>query len=166
MSADGPNFLWLIGALVLAVSALTARRPSLGAVLRSLAGWAVVLAIVARASTHRPQIEGLVEAAAERIGVGEQETVGDTVRITMGVDGNFWARATIADGTVAAQRGRAERVSIGTITTEDLGVVVSPAFAGLDVLGMNFLSRLGSWRVEGRTLILEPKRPRSNLKFT
>ena len=49
MSADGPNFLWLIGALVLAVSARTARRPSLGAVLRSLAGWAVVLAIVALA---------------------------------------------------------------------------------------------------------------------
>lgn len=37
-----------------------------------------------------------------------------------------------------------------------LPVVVSPAFGDTDVLGMNFLSRLKSWRVEGDTLILEP----------
>jgi aspartyl protease family protein len=36
-------------------------------------------------------------------------------------------------------------------------VVVSENFGNLDVLGMNFLSRLHSWRVEDKTLILEPK---------
>ena len=38
-------------------------------------------------------------------------------------------------------------------------MVVSPAFGETDVLGMNFLSRLKSWRVEGSTLILEPHHP-------
>ena len=32
-------------------------------------------------------------------------------------------------------------------------------FGDIDVLGMNFLSRLKSWRVEGRTLILTPHHP-------
>jgi aspartyl protease family protein len=36
-------------------------------------------------------------------------------------------------------------------------VVVSPSIGNLDVIGMNFLSQLASWRVEGRTLVLEPK---------
>ncbi|PAX09592.1 retropepsin-like aspartic protease family protein [Sphingomonas lenta] len=61
-----------------------------------------------------------------------------------------------ANGVVEAKRGRAETVRVGSISTRDLGVVVSPAFGETDVLGMNFLSRLGSWRVERRSLILTP----------
>jgi len=37
--------------------------------------------------------------------------------------------------------------------------VVSPAFGETNVLGMNFLSRLASWRVEENTLILVPHHP-------
>lgn len=62
---------------------------------------------------------------------------------------------TTANGTVQAARGRIETVRIGSLETRDLPVVVSPAFGNLDVIGMNFLSRLGSWRVERNTLILE-----------
>lgn len=62
-----------------------------------------------------------------------------------------------ANGTVAARRGRIDTVVIGPLETRDLGVVVSDNFGKLDVLGMNFLSRLHSWRVEGNVLILEPK---------
>lgn len=62
-----------------------------------------------------------------------------------------------ANGTVAAQRGRIQRLAIGPLETEDLGVVISDNFGDLDVLGMNFLSRLHSWRVENSTLILEPR---------
>ncbi|MBL7325885.1 TIGR02281 family clan AA aspartic protease, partial [Escherichia coli] len=39
-----------------------------------------------------------------------------------------------------------------------LPLVVGDSFGDLDVLGMNFLSRLKSWRVEDRTLILEPRK--------
>lgn len=64
-----------------------------------------------------------------------------------------------ANGAVSASRGKAERVRVGSVITQDLGVVISPAFGETSVIGMNFLSRLASWRVEGRTLILSPKKP-------
>jgi aspartyl protease family protein len=64
-----------------------------------------------------------------------------------------------ANGTISARRGRIERLDIGPLSTRDLGVVVSPAFGEMDVLGMNFLSRLKSWRVEGNVLVLDPGDP-------
>ncbi len=195
---DNIQFFWIVGGIVLAASALTARRLSIGAVLRSLIGWLVIAGVAWAAITHRPQIEAFVADAAERMGAGDQSVDGETVRIAMSGDGHFWARVTIngytkrmlvdsgatitalapetarnagievsaagfpvvlttANGRVLAQRGTAERVSVASLEMRDLGVVVSPAFGNTNVLGMNFLSRLGSWRVEGRTLILEPK---------
>jgi len=69
----------------------------------------------------------------------------------------FPAVLRTANGTVTALTGTADTVSVGSARTEKLGVVVSPAFGETDVLGMNFLSRLQSWRVEGRVLVLTPK---------
>jgi aspartyl protease family protein len=62
-----------------------------------------------------------------------------------------------ANGAVTARTATAHRVTIGTVTATDLGVVSSPAFGDTNVIGMNFLSRLASWQVEGGTLILTPK---------
>ncbi len=62
-----------------------------------------------------------------------------------------------ANGTIAAKRATIGTLAVGPLETRDLGVVVSPNFGDLDVLGMNFLSRLKSWRVEGNMLVLEPK---------
>lgn len=64
-----------------------------------------------------------------------------------------------ANGTVRAQSGSIDELRLGAIVARDLSVVVSPAFGDLNVLGMNFLSRLKSWRVEDRTLILTPHHP-------
>ena len=50
----------------------------------------------------------------------------------------------------------------GNVIARDLPVVVSPAFGDTDVLGMNFLSRLKSWRVEERTLVLTPHHPQDS----
>ncbi|MDQ2893508.1 MAG: TIGR02281 family clan AA aspartic protease [Pseudomonadota bacterium] len=61
-----------------------------------------------------------------------------------------------ANGTISAQSATARHVVVGSIAIDDLGVVVSPAAGDLDLLGMNFLSRLTSWRVEKGTLILTP----------
>ncbi|WP_298091118.1 TIGR02281 family clan AA aspartic protease [uncultured Sphingomonas sp.] len=61
-----------------------------------------------------------------------------------------------ANGPVAAQTATASSVTVGSIDTRDLTVVVSPAFGDQDVLGMNFLSRLGSWSVEKGELVLTP----------
>jgi aspartyl protease family protein len=61
-----------------------------------------------------------------------------------------------ANGTITAKTATARSISIGSITVRDVNVVVSPAFGDTDVIGMNLLSKLASWRVEGRTLILTP----------
>lgn len=62
-----------------------------------------------------------------------------------------------ANGKVAAQTSSIGRLQLGTIDAQDLRVTVAPEFGDTDVLGMNFLSRLASWHVEGDILVLEPK---------
>jgi aspartyl protease family protein len=62
-----------------------------------------------------------------------------------------------ANGTVRADAATVERLAIGGIEARQLKVVISPGLGDTDVLGMNFLSALQSWRVEDRTLILTPK---------
>jgi aspartyl protease family protein len=64
-----------------------------------------------------------------------------------------------ANGTIRAQTAGVDELRLGNVVARDVPVVVSPAFGNTDVLGMNFLSRLKSWRVEGRTLILVPHHP-------
>lgn len=66
-----------------------------------------------------------------------------------------------ANGSISAEVSEVQNLTLGDIVARDLPVVVSPAFGETDVLGMNFLSRLKSWRVEGRTLILTPHHPQS-----
>lgn len=62
-----------------------------------------------------------------------------------------------ANGTVQAETATVEQLGLGSIEARNLNVVVSPALGNVDVLGMNFLSQLASWRVENRVLILVPK---------
>lgn len=73
--------------------------------------------------------------------------------------GGFPIMINTANGTVEARRTRIERLTMGPIVARDMAAVVSPAFGDMNVLGMNFLSSLESWRVEGRTLILVPHKP-------
>jgi aspartyl protease family protein len=61
-----------------------------------------------------------------------------------------------ANGTVSVQRARAERLRVGSIERRNLAVHVSEAFGPMNVLGMNFLSSLSSWGVEGQWLVLKP----------
>lgn len=64
-----------------------------------------------------------------------------------------------ANGAVRAETGSIDRLTVGTIEARNLKTVISPALGPIDILGMNFLSQLASWRVEGRTLIMVPHRP-------
>ena len=64
-----------------------------------------------------------------------------------------------ANGMAPARTGSVGELRLGNIVARDLKVVVSPAFGDMEVIGMNFLSKLASWRVEGRILILVPHRP-------
>jgi aspartyl protease family protein len=66
------------------------------------------------------------------------------------------AVVSTANGTVTGKSATIETLKVGGITATDLPTIVAPEFGDQDVLGMNFLSRLKSWRVEGKTLILTP----------
>lgn len=61
-----------------------------------------------------------------------------------------------ANGDVTGRSATIAALKVGGITATDLPTIVAPEFGDQDVLGMNFLSRLKSWRVEGKTLILSP----------
>jgi len=196
---DGVNMVWLVGGLVLVVSALSVRRIGLGVFVRTLLGWVAIVLLVLLAVGHRYELAAAWSSLSAKLGIEDQRVEGDTVRIRMSPDGHFWARVTLngverrmlidsgatitaisertakeaeiqaadglpaiietANGSVAARRGRIGTVSLGPLTMRDVGVVVSQNFGELDVLGMNFLSRLHSWRVEGNVLVLEPKAP-------
>jgi aspartyl protease family protein len=62
-----------------------------------------------------------------------------------------------ANGVTKAETGSLDELELGSITATDLRIVVAPGIGDVDVIGMNFLSNLQSWRVEGRTLVLVPK---------
>jgi aspartyl protease family protein len=60
-----------------------------------------------------------------------------------------------ANGTVSVQRGRADRLQVGSIERQNLAVHIFGA-GEMNVLGMNFLSSLAGWGVEGQWLVLRP----------
>ena len=64
-----------------------------------------------------------------------------------------------ANGVARAETGSIDELKIGNIVARNLRIVSAPGLGSLDVLGMNFLTKLDSWRVEGRTLILVPHHP-------
>jgi aspartyl protease family protein len=67
-----------------------------------------------------------------------------------------------ANGVAPAETGSIDELRAGNIVARNLKVVTAPGLDGLDVLGMNFLSQLQSWRVEGQTLILVPHHPQGS----
>lgn len=60
-----------------------------------------------------------------------------------------------ANGMTSMKRGRIERLVVGTIERKDVKIWISDD-SDMNVLGMNFLSSLSSWGVEGQWLVLKP----------
>src|ERR1700754_3506837 len=94
-SSDSVNLIWVVGALILVISALSVRRMSFGFVARSIALWAVIILIAVVAVAHRGQIGAVFAAASASLGLDDQQVQGKTVRIRMSPDGHFWARVTL-----------------------------------------------------------------------
>jgi aspartyl protease family protein len=57
------------------------------------------------------------------------------------------------NGVIRVSSGRADELEVGGITRHDVGVQVAEN-DDLNVLGMNFLSTLSRWSVEGRWLVM------------
>ncbi len=71
-------------------------------------------------------------------------------------EGGFPTYLNTANGTVEAKRGTIQSLRVGPMMALELPVVVAEAFGDSNVLGMNFLSEMKSWRVEQGEMILEP----------
>lgn len=93
-------------------------------------------------------VTALSSATAQQAGLNVGETVFPVVLQT-------------ANGAITAQTATVGTLKLGDIVARDLPVVVSPAFGDANVIGMNFLSKLKSWRVENSTLILVPHHPQT-----
>ncbi|MCJ2177966.1 retropepsin-like aspartic protease family protein [Novosphingobium album (ex Hu et al. 2023)] len=66
-----------------------------------------------------------------------------------------------ANGTIQAQVATIDKLRMGNIVARQLDAVVAPGLGDANVIGMNLLSRLASWRVENNTLILVPHHPQA-----
>lgn len=107
----------------------------------------------ARATINGVERRMLIDSGATVSAISEETAQAAGIDYTRGMP----VSVSTANGTVEARRARAQRVEVGPLGTDDLTVFVASNFGDLDVLGMNFLSRLKSWRVEGNVLILEPQ---------
>jgi aspartyl protease family protein len=68
----------------------------------------------------------------------------------------FGVAIDTANGTILARRIVIPRITVGPIVRTDLHAITATEFGDTNVLGMNFLSSLRGWGVEGRTLVLKP----------
>ena len=64
-----------------------------------------------------------------------------------------------ASGSLTARLATIDSFAFGNVVARDLDAVIVPGMDGINVLGMNFLSRLKSWRVEDGELVLVPHHP-------
>lgn len=67
--------------------------------------------------------------------------------------GGFGVMVDTANGTVVMDRGRIERLRLGPIQRDSLPVHIANNTM-VNVIGMNFLSSLSGWGVEGDVLVL------------
>ncbi|MBS0504987.1 MAG: TIGR02281 family clan AA aspartic protease [Proteobacteria bacterium] len=109
-----------------------------------------------RAQVNGEDVRFLIDSGATTTAVSMRTAEAANVTVDRG---GFPVAINTANGVVEARSGRIARLTLGPIQSRDLGVVVAEAFGDTDVLGMNFLSSLKGWRVEGQTLVLEPHKP-------
>jgi aspartyl protease family protein len=83
-------------------------------------------------------------------------TIGRDTAVAAGVPVNAGRVQVVrtGNGMVRVATGRADSLAIGPIERTQIGVHIA-AHEDLNVLGMNYLSSLQRWGVEGRWLILE-----------
>ena len=62
-----------------------------------------------------------------------------------------------ANGTVQAHVATVDSLTFGNVNASGTDAAIAESFGDFNVIGMNVLARLGSWRVEDNTLILVPK---------
>ncbi len=81
-------------------------------------------------------------------------------------EGGLPIRLQTANGAVAAQMTSIDELRFGNVAARGLDAIIAPGLGPTNVIGMNLLSRLASWRVEGDVLILVPHHPQEPVDTT
>lgn len=81
-------------------------------------------------------------------------TVSNGVADAAGLERGYRVQVSTANGSVPMARSSAERFAVAGIERQDLTIFVTDRDS-VNVIGMNFLSSLRRWGVDGRWLILE-----------
>ena len=97
------------------------------------------------------QVKFLVDSGATMTTIGRDTAERAGVQVSARPD----QIVRTGNGLIRVSSGRAESLTIGPIERRDVAMHVADN-ADLNVLGMNFLSSLERWGVEGRWLVLVP----------
>ncbi|HET7709421.1 MAG TPA: TIGR02281 family clan AA aspartic protease [Sphingomicrobium sp.] len=103
-------------------------------------------------------VEGTVNGRATRFLVdsgASVTTIGAGAAREAGVEGRDRGYISTANGRAEVSRGYAGRLQVASIERTDFPVLIN-ANDDTNVLGMNFLSSLAGWRVDGTYLVLRP----------
>jgi len=162
------GYLGLIAALLLQVGVLALQAERSDAALElnsrpalSVSGRETIVPLASdghfwiEAEVNGQPIEFLVDTGATFTGVGR----GDAAALGIRPDpGRAPLELQTANGVITARLGRIDSLRFGNIEVRGLEVAVPQETDDeIRVIGMNLLSRLGSWRVEGDRLILAPR---------
>ena len=96
-------------------------------------------------------VKFLVDSGATMTTIGSETASRAGVAINPGRD----QLVRTGNGIIRVASGRADQLAIGSIQRDGMRLHVAQG-EDLNVLGMNFLSSLNRWGVEGRWLILQP----------
>lgn len=102
-----------------------------------------------RASVNGVPVDFLIDSGATTT------TVEQSIALAAGLQSGLRREPVeTANGTVVMVHSEGA-LKVGPIERTDFPILIAPQ-AGLNVLGMNFLSSLRGWRADGRTLVLIP----------
>lgn len=106
-----------------------------------------------RASINGVERDMLVDSGATTIALSTETAKAANIDLDASA---FPMEIETANGITTAKRATIANLQVGPISAKDIEVGVQDNLGSQELLGMNFLSKLKSWRVEGRTLILVP----------
>jgi aspartyl protease family protein len=105
-----------------------------------------------RAKVNGREIDFLIDSGATTTGLSAEAARLAGVQPDSSID----IPVDTANGTVMVSTARIGLLEVGNIRQTDARAVIGKSFGDTNVLGMSFLSQLKSWKVEGRSLTLEP----------
>lgn len=98
-------------------------------------------------------IDFLVDSGATGIAMSTADA--DAANVEYDID-SFPVFTETANGTSKNYRAQIALLKTENVTFENVNILVAPNLGDTNLLGMSYLNRLQSWRVEGNRMILQP----------